>query len=60
MPMRSQAQRRYLWATNPELARKFEDKTPKGTKLPERVSSVKEQQKMKPKKRKNKNGRSSR
>jgi len=33
-PMKSQKQRSYLWATNPELAREFEDKTPKGKKLP--------------------------
>lgn len=37
MPMRSKAQRRYLWANEPEVARKFEDETPKGKKLPERV-----------------------
>lgn len=37
MPMRSQRQRRYLWATDPELARKYEDKTPKGKKLPEKA-----------------------
>jgi hypothetical protein len=37
MPMESQAQRRKLWATNPKVAQEFEDKTPKGKKLPERV-----------------------
>lgn len=37
MPMQSQAQRRKLWATNPKVAQEFEDKTPKGKKLPERV-----------------------
>lgn len=36
-PMQSQAQRRKLWATNPKVAQEFEDKTPKGKKLPERV-----------------------
>lgn len=36
MPMQSEKQRRYLWATDPELARKYEDKTPKGAKLPEK------------------------
>jgi hypothetical protein len=41
MPIRSKAQRRFLWATDPELAREFEDKTPKGTKLPERVKPAK-------------------
>jgi len=34
MPLKSQAQRRKLWATNPKLAREFERKTPKGKKLP--------------------------
>ena len=37
MPMKSQAQRRYLWANKPGLAREFEDKTPKGKKLPKKV-----------------------
>ena len=37
MPWKSQAQRRKLWATNPDVARKFEAETPKGTPLPERV-----------------------
>ena len=37
MPIKSKAQRRFLWATDPELAQEFEDKTPKGKKLPEHV-----------------------
>lgn len=37
MPMKSQAQRRALWAKNPKVAQEFEDKTPKGKKLPEKV-----------------------
>jgi hypothetical protein len=37
MPLKSQAQRKYLWATDPKLARKMEDKTPKGKRLPEKV-----------------------
>jgi len=41
MPFVSQAQRRYMWAKHPRLAREFEDKTPKGKKLPERVSKKK-------------------
>lgn len=41
MPMKSKAQRRYLWATNPKVARKFEDETPKGKKLPARVKKKK-------------------
>lgn len=41
MPMRSQAQRRKLWATNPALARRFENETPKGARLPERAAGMK-------------------
>ena len=37
MPMRSQAQRRYLWATNPEVAKKLEAESPKGQPLPDHV-----------------------
>ena len=37
MPLRSKAQRRYLWANEPEVAREFENKTPPGKKLPERA-----------------------
>ena len=36
MPMKSQSQRRFLWATDPKLAAEFESKTPKGKKLPEK------------------------
>lgn len=35
--MKSQAQRRFWWATDPDRARKWEDETPKGKKLPERL-----------------------
>lgn len=41
MPMQSQAQRRYLWATNPKLAKEFEAHMPKGKKLPARVKPKK-------------------
>ena len=41
MPMRSQQQRKYLWATNPSVAKKFEKETPKGKKLPKRVKKMK-------------------
>ena len=34
MPLKSKAQRRFLHATDPELAEKFEKETPKGKKLP--------------------------
>jgi hypothetical protein len=37
MPFRSQAQRRYLYATHPRVAEEFASKTPKGVKLPEHV-----------------------
>lgn len=37
MPFKSQAQRKYLYANKPELAKEFEAKTPKGKKLPKRV-----------------------
>ncbi len=37
MPMRSKAQRKFLWANNPKVAREFEKKTPKGKKLPKRA-----------------------
>ncbi len=37
MPMKSQAQRGYLWAFYPEIARKFEEHAPKGKKLPKHV-----------------------
>ncbi len=35
-PMRSEAQRRKLWAMDPEMAERWEKETPPG-KLPERV-----------------------
>jgi hypothetical protein len=34
MPMKSKAQRGYMWAKNPKLAKEMEAKTPKGKKLP--------------------------
>lgn len=37
MPMESQAERRFLWATKPDVAKKMEKDTPKGEKLPEHV-----------------------
>lgn len=37
MPFRSEAQRRYLFANHPDVAREFADATPKGKKLPEHV-----------------------
>lgn len=37
MPFKSQAQRGYLYANDPAVAKKFEKDTPKGKKLPKRV-----------------------
>jgi hypothetical protein len=37
MPMRSKAQRRFLHAKYPGIAKRFEAETPKGAKLPEHV-----------------------
>ena len=34
MPLKSQKERAYLWANKPDVARKMEADTPKGTKLP--------------------------
>lgn len=44
MPFKSSAQRKYMYAKHPKLAKEFESKTPKGKKLPEHVvkSKVKE------------------
>lgn len=37
MPFKSEAQRRFLWAKHPDVAREFADATPKGQKLPDKV-----------------------
>ena len=37
MPFKSEAQRRFLWAKHPDVAREFADATPKGSKLPDKV-----------------------
>lgn len=42
MPFKSEAQRRYLYAIAPEVAKKLAEKTPKG-KLPEHVSDKKKE-----------------
>lgn len=41
MPFKSEAQRRYLFAKEPEVAKRWAKKTPKNAKLPERVSKKK-------------------
>lgn len=39
MPMKSQAQRRLMWALHPEIAKRWEKETPEGS-LPERVKEA--------------------
>ena len=39
MPFVSEAQRRYLFATKPGVAKEFAEATPKGATLPEHVSN---------------------
>jgi hypothetical protein len=41
MPFKSQAQRRFMHAKHPEIAKEFEEKTPKGAKLPEHAGDKK-------------------
>ena len=36
MPFESQAQRRFMYAKDPKMARRFEEKTPRNKKLPEK------------------------
>lgn len=39
MPFKSEAQRRFMYAKHPKIAKKWEKHTPKGKKLPEKVPS---------------------
>jgi hypothetical protein len=41
MPFKSQQQRKYLYAKHPSVAKKFAKETPKGAKLPRKVSKKK-------------------
>ena len=41
MPFKSQAQRGFLFANNPKVAKEFAAHTPKGAKLPKRVTKKK-------------------
>jgi hypothetical protein len=41
MPFKSEAQRKYMHAKHPEIAKEFESKTPKGKKLPPKVRKKK-------------------
>lgn len=40
MPFESKAQRRWMYANKPRMAKRWEKHTPKGTKLPEKVSKM--------------------
>lgn len=37
MPMKSQAQRAWMWKNKPVMAKRWEAETPKGKKLPKRA-----------------------
>ena len=39
MPFKSEAQRKFMYAKHPKLAKEFEAATPKGKKLPEHVKA---------------------
>jgi len=38
MPFKSKQQRKWMYATHPEMAQQWEEHTPKGAKLPKKVS----------------------
>jgi len=38
MPFESQRQREFLYATHPDIAKRWEEETPKDKKLPEKVT----------------------
>lgn len=40
MPFKSEAQRRWMYANEPEMAKRWEKETPKGKKLPEKVKTA--------------------
>lgn len=37
MPFKSQSQRKWMYANDPSMAKKWEEHTPKGKKLPKKV-----------------------
>lgn len=41
MPFKSKAQRKWMHANRPEMAKRWEDETPKGKSLPEHVKKDK-------------------
>lgn len=45
MPFKSQAQRAFMYAKHPEIAKKWEKHTPKGKKLPKKVKKKKTKKK---------------
>jgi hypothetical protein len=42
MPFKSEAQRRWMYANDPEMAKRWQAETPKGKRLPKRVRKKKE------------------
>lgn len=42
MPFKSEAQRRFMWANHPEMAKEWQAETPKGKKLPKKLGKTKE------------------
>ena len=45
MPFESEAQKRFLYAVNPSVAKEFEKKTPKNKKLPSKKTKKKSSEK---------------
>jgi hypothetical protein len=45
MPFKSKAQMGFLYATHPEIAKRFAAETPKGAKLPQHVRKPKKRKK---------------
>ncbi|HNC88741.1 MAG TPA: hypothetical protein PL000_07305 [Anaerolineales bacterium] len=41
MPFKSKAQRRWMYANDPKMAAEWQEETPKGKKLPEKVKKKK-------------------
>mgnify|MGYP003344794702 FL=1 len=41
MPFKSEAQRKFMYAKHPKMAKEWEEKTPKGKKLPAKVKKKK-------------------
>lgn len=43
MPFKSEAQRGYMYANHPEIAKRFQRETPKGKKLPKKAKKYSDQ-----------------